>query len=71
MVVTFRTTAAALRMEDCAKRAQLAGRLIPTPREISAGCGLAWSAPADQEHDLRLFLQQYKMEVEQVSRLML
>ena len=23
------------------------GRLIPIPREITAGCGLAWSAPPD------------------------
>ena len=25
------------------------GRLIPVPREITAGCGLAWKAEAEQE----------------------
>lgn len=44
-VFSFRTTTDALRMEKAAREAGLPGRLIPLPRQISAGCGLAWSAP--------------------------
>ena len=37
--------------EDYCIRQGAEGRLIPLPKEISAGCGLAWSAPpADREH---------------------
>jgi hypothetical protein len=32
------------------------GRLIPLPREISAGCGLAWSAPPGDPAGLRALL---------------
>lgn len=41
-VVTFHTTTAAMAFEKVAKEAGLKGRLIPLPRAISAGCGLAW-----------------------------
>lgn len=44
LVVTFHTTADAMAMEQACRERQAPGRLIPVPREISAGCGLAWSA---------------------------
>ena len=42
LVVTFHTTTDAMAMEQVCQEQQVAGRLIPVPREISAGCGLAW-----------------------------
>ena len=42
LVVTFDTTSRAMRMEKKAAAAGLAGRLIPVPTEIHAGCGLAF-----------------------------
>ena len=42
LVVTFATTTAAMEMEQRAEKAEISGRLIPLPSEISAGCGLAW-----------------------------
>jgi len=41
-VVTFRTTTQAMAFEEAAKEAGFRGRLIPLPRAIAAGCGLAW-----------------------------
>ena len=41
LVVTFHTTADAMAMEKACKEKETEGRLIPVPREISAGCGLA------------------------------
>lgn len=38
-VVTFHTTTDAMAMEKACKEAGAPGRLIPVPREISAGCG--------------------------------
>ena len=45
LVVTFHTTAAAMAMEARCKAQNLPGRLIPTPRELTADCGMAWCAP--------------------------
>ncbi len=50
LIFTFHTTAEAMAMEKMCREQQLPGRMIPVPREISAGCGLAWmAAPADNE----------------------
>jgi hypothetical protein len=48
-VISFPTTSAALGAEQALQQAGISGRLIPTPREITAGCGLAWAtSEADQ-----------------------
>ena len=50
LIVTFHTTTAAMSMELACTKAGLPGRLIPVPREITAGCGLSWKArPEEQE----------------------
>lgn len=41
-ILTFHTTSAAMAMELYCKEHDISGRLIPVPRELSAGCGLAW-----------------------------
>ena len=45
LIAAFRTTHDAMALEDYCHANGVEGRLIPLPREISAGCGLAWSAP--------------------------
>ena len=42
MVLTFYTTTDAMAMEKRCAEWEIPGRLIPVPRDISAGCGLAW-----------------------------
>ena len=42
LVVTFEATAAAMAAEKYCLEKGVPGRLIPVPREITAGCGLAW-----------------------------
>ena len=50
LVIAFHTTADAMKMENECRKAGFGERLIPIPREISAGCGMAWCAdPADRE----------------------
>ena len=64
LIAAFRTTHDAIAFEAaCARRGE-EGRLIPLPREISAGCGLAWSAPPDAEERLRLVLREDGIEPE-------
>lgn len=49
LIITFSTTSDAMQMEKFCQEKQIAGRLIPLPTEISAGCGLAWKTDPDQE----------------------
>ena len=45
VVFAFPTTTMAMKMEAAAKAKEAPGRLIPVPRQISAGCGMTWCAP--------------------------
>ena len=50
LIITFATTTQAMAMEKYCARQNLPGRLIPVPREITAGCGLSWKAlPEEKE----------------------
>ena len=52
LVITFHTTAEAIAMETVCRKEDVPGRLIPVPRQISAGCGLAWCVPAEERRAL-------------------
>lgn len=50
LIISFGTTTEAMKMERNCEQYSLPGRLIPIPREITAGCGMAWRAkPEDKE----------------------
>lgn len=50
LVITFSATTDAMAMERYCIEHELPGRLIPVPREIKAGCGLAWKTlPEERE----------------------
>ena len=57
LVVAFHTTHDAMAFEDFCAGRRAEGRLIPLPREISAGCGLAWSAPPGDVESVRALLE--------------
>ena len=52
LIITFATTAAAMEAESFCLENMLPGRIIPVPREITAGCGLAWKAPPEAREEL-------------------
>lgn len=56
-VVTFDSTADAMAVQAASADGSVPGRMIPVPSEISAGCGLAWSTPANQQQELEQVLQ--------------
>lgn len=47
LVVSFYTTADAFAFEAACKKAGVPGRLGTVPRQMSAGCGMAWYADLD------------------------
>lgn len=53
IIVTFHTTTSAIGFESHAHKKEIQGRLIPVPKEITAGCGLSFSAPVSAEDEVR------------------
>ena len=49
---SFAATAAAMEAERLCREAGQPGRLVPVPRQITAGCGLAWKAAPEQRESL-------------------
>lgn len=70
LVVTFHTTADAMAMEKACKEHGAPGRLIPVPRTISAGCGLAWCAALDERDVLKEVMQKVGIEEEEMHECM-
>ena len=56
LIITFATTTQAMAMEKFCADQGLPGRLIPVPREITAGCGLSWKADPAQKDQLETAL---------------
>lgn len=71
VVFTFPTTTQALLMEAAAKEAAASGRLIPVPRQISAGCGMAFAAPVLEKERLQQLISLEEIEVEGIYELLL
>ncbi|MFT3984015.1 MAG: DUF3343 domain-containing protein [Lachnospiraceae bacterium] len=71
LVVTFKNTVDAMRMEEKAKEAGISGRLIPIPPQITAGCGLAFMAPIKAGADLELLMRTHGITCEQKAELLL
>ncbi len=66
LVVTFHTTADAMAMEKACKEKQVPGRLIPVPRAISAGCGLAWCTGLEDRKAIEELMKDIGIEEEQI-----
>lgn len=66
LVVTFHTTADAMAMEKACKEMGTPGRIIPVPREISAGCGLAWCAEITDKEEILEAMQRSGIEQEEI-----
>lgn len=58
LVVAFDSTASALHFASCAQEAGLPGRLIPVPRSLSAGCGIAWRDLPENENQAKELVEQ-------------
>lgn len=71
LIVTFHTTTAAMAMERVCTAAGLPGRLIPVPREITAGCGMSWKAEPEDRAALEAFVAEKGITVAGWYELML
>ena len=65
-VVTFFTTAEAMATEKACRRGALEGKLISAPRNLTADCGLAWSAPEGLAGETEALLVREKIEFDSI-----
>ncbi|MFP3155494.1 DUF3343 domain-containing protein [Lachnospiraceae bacterium ZAX-1] len=70
-VLTFKTTFQAIKMEKIAKDSGAPGRIIPIPREITAGCGLAYSVLLKDKVQILELIEECDMKPEGQYELML
>ncbi len=70
LIVTFSSTHDAMEMEERAKTKGIPGRIIPTPREISAGCGLAFMVDISDKETVETFLKKEGMVFDGLKELM-
>ena len=71
LVITFHTTADAMEMERICKAHGAPGRMIPVPRAISAGCGLAWCADTDQQAALLCVMKEAGLSQEALHEVLI
>lgn len=64
LVVSFHTTTEAVAMEMACKNQGISGRLIPLPSAVSAGCGLAFSAPEKEADEILKFMEEEGLSYE-------
>lgn len=57
IVVTFSNTTDAMKMEAVCGEYEVGGRMIPVPKVLSAGCGLAWCSAPENENRIREVLE--------------
>jgi len=62
LIVTFHTTTAAMAMEKACMENGTPGRLIPVPREITAGCGMSWSTQVEARKAVEETAEKYGIE---------
>jgi hypothetical protein len=57
--------------EQAAKSAGFLGRIIPVPREITAGCGLSWKDNVNLRWNLERLLTEQKLGFEHIYELLI
>ena len=70
LITTFHTTADAIACEKVCMAENIAGRMIPVPRQLSAGCGLAWCSEPGTGEELSTVLKEKNIDFEDMQEIM-
>ena len=68
IVFAFASTAVAMKMEKTMKEAGAPGRIIPVPKEITAGCGLAYIAQPEEKEQLEALMKEHEETLKNIAR---
>ena len=71
LVISFNKTVDAMAVEEYCLKNNVPGRLIPLPKEISAGCGLAWKCDVSQADEMRKIFSELKIDIDKTTELVI
>ena len=71
LVISFKKTVDAMALEEHCLKNGIGGRLIPLPKEISAGCGLAWKCELSQADEMKRALGDLQIEYDKMSEIVI
>ena len=71
LVISFNKTIDAMSFEEYCLSKKISGRLIPLPKEISAGCGLAWKCDISKSDEMKKVLKELNIEFDKMSEIVI
>ena len=71
LVISFNKTVDAMAVEEYCLKNYVSGRLIPLPKEISAGCGLAWKCDVSQVDEMKKVFSELKIDIDKTTELVI
>lgn len=71
LIVSFASTTEALTAERLFTQANIGGALIPTPRSLSASCGLCWRADPLDKPAIEAQLTANRLRAENIVELLM
>lgn len=71
VVFAFESTTMAMKMEKVMKEEGAPGRLIPVPKEITAGCGLSYIVEPERREEIESLMAAHGIEAQAEIELML
>lgn len=60
-IVSFPSATAAMQFASLAESRKIAGRIIPVPRALAAGCGMAWLSAIEEKTKILELLEREKV----------
>ena len=71
LVISFNKTVDAMTVEEYCIKNNISGRLIPLPKEISAGCGLAWKCDVLQKEVMIKIISELNIELDKMTEIVI
>lgn len=70
LIITFYTTTQAIHMEKICKEYEIPARMIPVPRNLSAGCGHALALEPNYRENVEEMIVKEDIEYEEITEIM-
>lgn len=67
LYISFHVTADSIACRLACEENNIVGKLVPVPRSMSAGCGMAWKTEVAEEDIIRKLLGQKDIEWDQMK----
>lgn len=69
VVVVFNSPTHAFALESACKKANIQGRLLPVPVELTGGCGIGWTSKIEDKVKLETFICEKNLKIKQLVEL--